>query len=355
MARASRLIGQGDVPRAAALTIRGLRGTLASAVKIDCQSHLFPAGYAEVLKRNPGSPATTGGGGRYTVAYGDLQSFRLDLEDYGVARKLRDMDAAGIDVSVVSVNMPGPELLESELAVEAARVCNDELAESCARHPQRLVGLACLPWQSPAAAIAELDRAVGRLDLRGVMLYSHVGTGPVDGDELETVYARIAQLGVPLVLHPCVPPWAAELRDHSMITMVGLMVDHSLAALRLVLGGVLERHPALQVVQPHCGGVLPYLWGRIRNQTEVMKRGIDRISQTPTELYRRVYLDTASPWPPALRVACEVAGADRMLFASDHPWVEIRLLIDALEELGLPGEDLRSIYAGNARRLFRIA
>ncbi len=325
-----------------------------AAVKIDCQSHLFPAAYAEALTRNPGSPTTTGGGGLYHVAYAGLQSFRLDLEDYSVARKLRDMDAAGIDVSVVSVNMPGPELLESDLAVEAARVCNDELAEACARHPQRLVGLACLPWQNPAAAIEELDRATGELDLRGAMLYSHAGDGPVDGGALEPVYARIAQLGIPLVLHPCVPSWAAELSDHSMIPMVGLMVDHSLAALRLVLGGVLERHPALRVVQPHCGGVLPYLWGRIRHQTEVMKRGIERISQSPTELYRRVYLDTASPWPPALRVACEVAGAGRMLFASDHPWVEIRLLIDSLEELGLPGDDLRRIYAGNACRLFRI-
>ncbi|MDE0218763.1 MAG: amidohydrolase family protein [Spirochaetaceae bacterium] len=323
-------------------------------MKVDCQSHLFPAGYAEALTRNPGSPTTTGGAGNYTVAYGDLQSFRLDLEDYSVARKLRDMDAAGIDVSVVSVNMPGPELLEPELAVEAARVCNDELAEACARHRQRLVGLACLPWQRPDAAIAELDRAAGELDMRGVMLYSHVGTGPVDGDALEPVYARIAQLGVPVVLHPCVPPWAAETSDHSMTTMVGLMVDHSLAALRLVLGGVLERHPRLQVVQPHCGGVLPYLWGRIRNQTEVMKRGVDRISRTPTELYRRVHLDTASPWPPAVRVAYELTGADRLVFASDHPWVEIQLLIDALEELGLPAGDLQHIYSGNACRLFRI-
>lgn len=323
-------------------------------MKIDCQSHLFPAGYAEALTRNPGSPTTIGRAGSYTVAYGGLQSFRLDLEDYSVARKLRDMDAAGIDVSVVSVNMPGPELLEPELAVRAARVCNDELAEACARHRQRLVGLACLPWQVPDAAIAELDRAAGRLDLRGVMLYSRVGAGPVDDGALEPVYARVAQIGVPLVLHPCVPPWAAEFRDHSMITMVGLMVDHSLAALRLVLSGVLERHPALQVVQPHCGGVLPYLWGRIRNQTEVMKRGVERISQSPTDLYRRVFLDTASPWPPALRVAYEVAGAGRLVFASDHPWVEIRLLIDALEELRLPADDLQRIYAGNARRLFRI-
>ena len=323
-------------------------------MKIDCQSHLFPSGYAEALTRNPGSPRTIGGAGRYSVTYGDMQSFKLDLDDYSVERKLRDMDAAGIDVSVVSVNMPGPEMLENELAVEAASLCNDELAEACAHHRERLVGLACLPWQIPSEAISELDRAIGKLDLRGVMLYSHVGDGQVDNDELEPIYARIEQLGVPLVLHPCVPPWGAEMSDYSMITMVGLMADHSLATLRLVLSGILERHPKLQVVQPHCGGILPYLWGRIRNQTEVMKRGIERISQTPTELYQRVYLDTASPWPPAIQVAHGLAGADRLVFASDHPWVEIQLLIDSLEKLGLPAEELSKIYAGNACRLFRV-
>ena len=163
----------------------------------------------------------------------------------------------------------------------------------------------------------------------------------------------MGELGLPLVLHPCVPPWGAEIADYSMITMAGLMVDHSFAALRLVLSGVLERYPRLRVVQPHCGGVLPYLWGRIRHQTEVMGRGTERISRPATELYRRVYLDTASPWPPALRLVHEFAGAERMLFSSDHPWVEIRLLTDALDQLGLPpdgpGPHLRRQRPGPVR------
>ena len=326
----------------------------ANRMKIDCQSHILPPAYAEALAGNRRPPFTRVDADSYTVSYPGMQTFRMDRELYSVATKLRAMDAAGIDVSVISVNMPGPELLEPEVGVAAARTCNEELAAACALHPQRLAGLACLPWQVPDAALAELERAAGELGLRGAMLYSHVGAGPVDGAAYLPIYARLEELGLPLVLHPCVPPWGAEIGDYSMITMVGLMVDHSFAALRLILSGVLERFPRLRVVQPHCGGVLPYLWGRIRHQTEVMGRGTERISRPATELYRRVYLDTASPWPPALRLVHEFAGADRMLFSSDHPWVEIRLLTDALDQLGLPPADLARIYAGNAQELFAI-
>ena len=328
--------------------------TVANRMKIDCQSHILPPAYAAVLARNRRAPLTRVDDDSFTVTYPGMQTLRMDRRRYSVANKLRAMDAAGIDVSVISVNMPGPELLEPEVGVAAARTCNEELAAACARHPQRLVGLACLPWQVPDAALAELERAAGALDLRGVMLYSHVGDGAVDGAACLPIYARLEELGLPLVLHPCVPPWGAEISDYSMITMVGLMVDHSFAALRLILSGVLERYPRLRVVQPHCGGVLPYLWGRIRHQTEVMGRGTEHLSRRAGELYRRVYLDTASPWPPALRLVHEFAGAERMLFSSDHPWVEIPLLMDALDQLGLSPADQARIYAGNAQDLFAI-
>ena len=202
----------------------------ANSMKIDCQSHILPPAYAEALAGNRRPPFTRVDADSYTVSYPGMQTFRMDRELYSVATKLRAMDAAGIDVSVISVNMPGPELLEPEVGVAAARTCNEELAAACARHPQRLAGLACLPWQVPDAALAELERAAGELGLRGVMLYSHVGAGPVDGAAYLPIYARLEELGLPLVLHPCVPPWGAEIGDYSMITMVGLMVDHSFAA-----------------------------------------------------------------------------------------------------------------------------
>ena len=112
-----------------------------------------------------------------------------------------------------------------------------------------------------------------------MVLFSHIAGGPVDLPKYEAMYQRCVFHNVPLVLHPIVPPWGEDIMDYSMIPMAGLMVDHSFAMLRLILSGVMERNPELTVVQPHCGGVLPYLWGRVENQTGVMKRGVENISQ----------------------------------------------------------------------------
>ena len=323
-------------------------------MRIDCQSHLFPRAYAEALTSNPGYPRAARTGAAYRIDYWSFQSFHLDPEIYAINRVLEHMDAERIDLSVVSVNMPGPEALEPELGIRAARICNEYLAEVVMQHPDRFRGLACLPWQDPPSALLELDRAVHELGLVGVMFYARAGDIEVDAPVLDPVYARVEELGIPVVLHPTVPPWGATMSDHSMITMVGLMVEQSTAALRLILGGVLERFARLKVVQPHCGGVLPYLWGRVENQTEVMGRGREHISRPVGEYYDRVYLDTVSPSLPALRLAWEFAGADRLLFGSDHPWVDIGVFTELLEALDIPQDAKEKIWSGNARELFGI-
>jgi predicted TIM-barrel fold metal-dependent hydrolase len=196
------------------------------------------------------------------------------------------MDEAGIDVSVLSINIPGPELLTPDLGVEGARVCNDYLHELCGRYPGRFVGLAALPLQDIESALEEFDRAVQKLHMRGVLLPSHVGGKPVDSPGLAPLFARAERERIPLVLHPTVPTWGEVLKDYSMIPMMGLMVETSIAMLRLILSGLLERYPGLILVHPHCGGILPYLMPRIEEQTEVKRRGREHISQPPSEYYR---------------------------------------------------------------------
>ena len=323
-------------------------------MRIDCQSHVFPAEYAEIIARNPEWPTAIRRDDGYLVTYGEVQKFMLKPEIYDIGRKIRDMERTNVDVSVLSVNMPGPEQLEPALGVMGARVCNDYLAQLTDTYPDRFVGLACLPWQDVPAALAELDRAVVSLGLRGVMLYSHIGREAVDHPMFEPLYQRLAQLEVPVVLHPAVAPWAEELKSHSMVPMIGLMCDQSFAMLRLILGGVLERHPDLKIVQPHAGGILPYLWGRIENQTEVMGRGRGHITQPPRAYYRRVYLDMVSPSPLALRYAYDFAGPDRLLFGSDHPWVDVSIFARLIEEMDIPSHHREMIFGSNAKKLFGI-
>ncbi len=321
---------------------------------VDCQSHIFPRAYAELLLRNRSSLRATGGAGVYTLDYGGMQRFRLDLDDYAPERKLQDMDRAGVDMSVISVNIPTPDLLEPELAIEGARLCNEATAELCQRHPDRFVGIASLPLNDVAAAQAELEYAINALDLRGIFLPSQINGLPVDDPRFEPIYARAADLGAPLVLHPTVPVWAEATRDYSMIPMFSFMVDTSIAMLRLILSGLMERHPQLLVLHPHCGGVLPYVMGRVVEQTEVKRRGRDHIAQSPRETYRRVYFDLVSPDDLALEFIHKFAGVDQLLFGSDHPWVSIETILEHVRALPCGKADMDKILGGNALKLFRI-
>ena len=203
--------------------------------------------------------------------------------------------------------------------------------------------------------MAELRRAVHHLGLRGVFLCSHLDGVNLDDPGLESFYAAVADLQVPLVLHPTVPTWGGHVKDHAMIPMAAFMVDTSFAMLRLILGGVMERHPTLQVVHPHVGGVLPYLMGRVQEQTEVKRRGRDHISQPPISYYERVWLDLVTPSAQAMRYALEFAGPERLMFGSDHPWVSIETIQDYMREgLALPEDQMAAIRGGNAASLFGL-
>jgi predicted TIM-barrel fold metal-dependent hydrolase len=186
-------------------------------VLIDCQNHVFPREYVELLGRNPHPPqgSETGGDG-FAITYGDVQQFRVTHAMYDPALKLRDMDRCGIEVALLSVNMPGPCLLADDLAPTGARVINDYISDLTRRHPDRFAGLASLPWQLPDEAIREMDRAA-ELNLRGVVLYSHVGGRPVDDPAFEPIYAHAEAKGLPIVLHPTVPSWRAAIKDHWII------------------------------------------------------------------------------------------------------------------------------------------
>ncbi|HEX7550177.1 MAG TPA: amidohydrolase family protein [Candidatus Methylomirabilis sp.] len=181
-------------------------------MRVDCQTHVFPRAYAELLLQNTTSMRTINDADAYVVSYGDLQTFALALPPYDPDAKIRDMDAAGIDVSVLTVNIPGPELLTKELGVEGARLCNDYLAELCAKYRGRFVGLATLPLQDVPAAMAEYERAIHGLGLRGIFLFSHVAGKPLDAPEFAPLYATAARDRVPLVLHPTVPTWGEASR-----------------------------------------------------------------------------------------------------------------------------------------------
>ncbi len=322
-------------------------------MRIDCQSHIFPKSYIEVLAQNPHPPQVIHRGNESIVTYGDIQTFRLQDEVYDPIRKLKDMNAAGVDMALLSTNIPPPCMLSPELGTKGAQAINNAIAELVDKYPDRFAGLACLPWQIPDEAITEMER-IKEIGFRGIMLYSHIGGEQVDAPHFEPVYAHAESLGLPIMMHPTVPTWGEAIKDHWLIGMMGLQVDNSFALLRLILSGILERHPNLQLVMPHVGGILPYMSGRIDHQTEVLGRAREHISQPPSAYLRQIYLDTVSPSLEALHYAYEFAGEHRLLFGTDHPWVDMPRFVGLIEEMDITEKARSRIFGDNATGLFGL-
>ena len=188
------------------------------------------------------------------------------------------------------------------------------------------------------------------LGLRGVLVHSNINGAPIDSDTCRPVYARIAELGVPLFLHPTRSLAEAQLRDYGLEYLVGFVFDTSLAALRLVLSGIVAENPGLRVVLPHCGGTLPYLAGRIDASHEKPYSLGQRLDPLPSEQLRGFYTDTVSQDADTLAFAGEFFADGHLMFASDYPFFPVEEQLAFVRDL-VPD----AVLGGNATALLGLA
>ena len=155
-------------------------------------------------------------------------------------------------------------------------------------------------------------------------------------------------------LHPTYPLSAPSLNVHALIPVLGFLFDTTTATMRLILDGLYDRHPDLKLILGHVGSVIPYIVGRIDYESSRIPGGLGALEIMPSEHIRRLYVDTVSAWPPALGLVIDYLGADRVLFATDHPFWDPAKTRDALAEVDLSDADRKAIDSDNARRLLRI-
>jgi predicted TIM-barrel fold metal-dependent hydrolase len=190
-------------------------------------------------------------------------------------------------------------------------------------------------------------------DERDPALFESDGKFP-DEPEFRGLFGAAEKLDVPVLLHPAYPVTYEQTKAYEMTGSLGLMFDTTIALDRIILSGILDKYPKVKLVCPHLGGALPYLIGRVDHQTQVLKRGGENIRKAPSDYIKQIYLDIVSPLPQAMRFALDLVGPDRLLFASDHPWVEPKLIQSCLASLNLPVAQQDKILGSNARALFRI-
>jgi aminocarboxymuconate-semialdehyde decarboxylase len=268
-------------------------------------------------------------------------------------RRLAEMDRRGIDFQVLSPNpLTYFHFIEPAAAIAFCRRHNDALAALVDAHPRRLAGLAALPMQDPAAAAAELDRAVRDLGLVGAAIGTDLPFG-LDDAALDPLYGAFEALDVPLFIHPAPagidgPPGDPRLGRFELDLLAGFAAQETLALATLVFGGVLERHPRLDVWLSHGGGALAVLSGRLRRAATLrpwVREGL-RAEGAFDAALRRLWFDAHLHNEGALALLAELVGADRLVFGTNFAgW-------DQPEAAEVAAIDPR--YADNARRLLRV-
>jgi predicted TIM-barrel fold metal-dependent hydrolase len=269
------------------------------------------------------------------------------------AVKLAAMDANGIATTALSINDPGPEWFGAD-GPAVAQMLNDFVAGIVRKHPTRFFGLCVLPLQDVRASISELDRCVQKLGMKGILLYTNLAGRFPDEPEFRPLFARAVDLNVPILLHPAKPITTEFVKGYEMTSSLGNMFDNTIALTRIIMSGILDEFPKLKLVCPHLGGTLPYIIGRLDHQTQVLKRGPKYLTRSPSEYLKSIWLDVVSPLPLAITFAHQFMGPDRLLFSSDHPWVDPSLIVDCVASAGLSVGDQEKIFSGNARALFQL-
>ena len=292
---------------------------------------------------------------------GRAEQLMRDLCDLDAGR-IAQMDAAGIDMQVISLTAPGVEQLEPADAVALARDTNDVLAEAIARHPTRLSGFAALAIAQPDLAAKELDRRVGGQHFAGAVINGHQRGRYLDDKFFWPVLEAAEALSAPIYLHPTRPPRAvieASFGGFSpLVTEMlagpgfGWHIETAVHVLRMVLGGVFDRFPKLQIVIGHMGEGLPFFMQRV----DVMPVELTKLRR-PVSTYLRDnlhYTFAGFNFPATFLDLLLEIGVGRIMFSADYPYASMVKARAFLEQIPVTAADRALIAHGNAEKLFRL-
>ena len=331
--------------------------------KVALEEHFLDRATVDRVLRDPDELALVSAGGGVMPSYYEPIMHRLaDFDD----ARLTAMDDHGIECAVLSLTAPGVQrLTDVAQAVEAAQTANNMLAGQVDRRPDRYAGFAAVALQDPDSAADELRRCVRELGFVGAMVNGYTNIGDAehaayyDAPEFDVFWSAAADLEVPVYLHPrpALPGASAVLDGHPEMVGAtwGFGTETATHAMRLVLGGVFDRHPTLQVVLGHLGEGLPaMIW---RTQYCFDLNPFDkRLNKTIAEYFAdNLHVTTSGNFSDqALINAILTVGADRIMFSVDYPYADTALAAEWIERAPISESDRRKIAYGNARSLLGL-
>ncbi len=293
---------------------------------------------------------------------GFVEVVRDKLLDLGEGR-IADMDAAGIDVQVLSLVNSGMDKLEPVTATALVRDANDQLAAAVRTHPDRFAAFAALALQDPAAAAAELKRCVCSLGFKGALVHGTTNGVFLDQPQFAPLFETAEALDVPIYLHPTPAPQPVQEAYYGGLpgntgfflstAAWGWHADLGMHCLRLIVSGLFDRFPKLKIIIGHMGENLPF---SIARADSILARGANHLQRRVADyFYENFYLTTSGYFTvPPLLCALEVVGADRILFSVDYPFSPNSEGRDFLNALPVSPQDKEKIAHRNADRLLKL-
>ena len=271
-----------------------------------------------------------------------------------LAPRIADMDAQGVDIQAISLSTPMLYWADGPLGTKLARAWNDAASAAHTQHPDRLVALMTLPMQDTDRAIAELGRASALPGMRGVYMGTNVNGHDYSEPRFLPIFKAVEAAGLPVFLHPLQTVGGARTKPYYLGNLIGNPLDTAIAAAHLIMGGVLDACPTLEVNLPHAGGVMPILTGRW-DHGRLVRPELAHMQRAPSDYLRRFTYDTISHSAPIMNFVISQVGIDRITTGDDYCYdMGYERPVQAVDALGLPPDQRAMVLGGNAARLLRL-
>jgi aminocarboxymuconate-semialdehyde decarboxylase len=324
--------------------------------RIDIHTHFIPKQFPEMAKKYGGEgwPMLLHRGLCQADIYHAGKHYRqIDDRSWDPERRLKDMDAEGIAVQVLSpIPVTFAYRFSAQAVLELAQLQNDEIANVTSVAPERFIGLGTVPLQAPELAAAEVRRVVTRLGLAGVEIGTQIEGKNLDDPALEPFWRSCVEVGAAVFVHPAAVLAPERTSKYRMVFSMGYTSETGIAAASVVMSGLLDRHPKLRLCFAHGGGTFPWLLPRLDQTWRVFEDVRTVTAKKPSETAKLLNYDTLIFDPMNMRLLIDRLGTDCLIMGSDYPFPLREMppgkVIDALE--GISHEQRAAMLSRNALR-----
>ena len=326
---------------------------------IDVHAHIFTKNFLKELGARTEYPFYKVENGRGTIYFKEGVTNQVPNSFVDIDFRLKEMDRFGITTQLISGTNPWTDAFPSpELAPKFSRMINDEMSSLVSRHKSRFLGLATLPLLDPTEAARELERAIHELGLCGAILGTNVSGTYLSDERFVPIFEVASKYSKNciLFLHPTSPLGSDRLKENGFVRSIGYTFDTTTCLLKMAYSGLFDRFPNLKILSAHLGGNIPYLHGRIDMAWRQFKDSKGSINELPMNKIKRVlYVDTISYSSPAMKLASELLGVDRLMFGTDFPfdW-GIKEARESVEDLFKTEGERSKVYYENFERVLKV-